>query len=127
MGCPPLPHHYVPLYKIEYKSIGRGGSEYILLEKRTLKYVQNRQDTVIKRLKNKHYKVLHSFLKDINLDSLSLLEVPSRKHQFDGALATTLIITDPQPIVHTSPTFDDDNPPNKIRGIIEYIKSISKK
>lgn len=126
-GCPPLPHHYVPLYKIEYQSIGRGGSEYISLEKSTLKYVENRQDTLTKRLKNKHYRALHNFLKEINLDSLSLLEVPSKKHQFDGALATTLIITDPKPETHKTPTFDHDNPPQEIKGIIDYIKSLSKK
>jgi heat shock protein HslJ len=127
MGCPPLPHHYVPLYKIEYKSFGRNGSEYILLEKSTLKYMENRQDTITKRLKNKHYRALHNYLKEINLDSLPLLEVPSKKHQFDGALATTLIITDAKPEVYKTSTFDNDNPPKEIKGIIEYIKSISKK
>ena len=127
MGCPPLPHHYVPMYKIEYKSFGRSGSEYILLEKSTLKYVENRQDTIMKRLKRKHYKALHEYFKEINLNSLRTLEVPSKKHQFDGALATTLTITDPKPEVYRTPTFDDDNPPKKIKGIIAYIKSISKK
>jgi len=126
-GCPPLPHHYVPLYKIEYKSYGRGGSEYILLEKGTVKYVQNNQDTIARQLRNKHFRMLHAYLQGINLESLSLIEVPSKKHQYDGALATNLIISDVRPFVYTSPTFDDDNPPKEIKGIVEYIRDLAKK
>lgn len=126
-ACPPLPHHYVYLYKIEYKSVGRSGSEYIAIEKRTLTYVENGQDTIVKGLKNKHQKALHYYLKSTRLDSLGLLEVPSKKFQYDGAKATTLTITDLSPKEHTSVTFDHDNPPEEIKSFVAYIRKLANK
>ena len=126
-ACPPIPHRSAYLYKIEYNAVGRGGSEYFLLEKGKLKYVENRQDTIAKNLKEKHYKEIYSFLKDINPDSLKIITIPSKKYQFDGALATTLKIFLPEQEGFSSPTFDHDNPPFELKGLINYIKSIAVK
>ena len=127
MACPPLPHHYVYGYELEYTSSGRSGSEYILIKEGAVKYVQNNQDTVSNSLRKRDYKALYKFLENIHLDSLSLLEVPSKKFLYDGASATTLTITDGNLDKHKSPTFDSDNPPSQIKGLIEYIKETSKK
>ena len=127
MACPPLPHHYTYQYKIEYNAIGRSGSEYILLENNALKYVQNREDTISKSLKSRNYKRIYHFLKGINLDSLETLVAPSKKHEFDGALATTLTISDPSKRKYITSTFDDGNPPIEIKGLVNYIKDIAKK
>lgn len=127
MACPPLPHHYVYGYEIEYKSTGRAGSEYILLKEGTIKYVESNQDTISNSLRKRDYKALYHFLENINLDSLETMEAPSKKHLYDGALATTLTITDLNLKQHRTPTFDHDNPSERIKGLIEYIKKISKK
>lgn len=127
MACPPLAHHYVDAYKIEYSSTGRGGSEYILLKNRALKYVENNQDTIVKPLKKKHFKKLHEYLKNIDLESLSSLKAPSQKYLFDGAQLTTFAITDANPKEHKTLPFDHNNPPEEIKDIILYIKELSKK
>ena len=127
MACPPLPHHYMYGYEIEYVSIGRADSEYILLKEGTIKYVQNNQDTLSNSLRKRDYKALYNFLNGFKLDSLEVIQVPSKKYLYDGALATTLTVTDLNPKQYKSPTFDHDNPPEKIKGFIEYIKKISKR
>lgn len=124
-ACPPLPHHYVYLYKIEYNSVGRSGSSSISIEKRTLTYVENNHDTIVKVLRNKHQKALHEYLKSTRLDSLSLLEAPSKKFLYDGARATTFTITDLSPKKHTSVTFDHDNPPEEIKAFVAYITQLA--
>jgi len=127
MACPPLPHHSVYGYKIEYTSTGRAGSEYILLKDGKIKYVESNQDTVSNTLRKRDYKTLYSFLKNLNLDSLETMKAPSKKYLYDGALATTLIITDLSLEPHKTPTFDHDNPPEMIKELIAYIQKISKK
>ena len=93
MTCPPTPRQITNIYTIEYSSIGKGGSEYIQLKKRKLTYIKNQQDTLIRELKRKQYVKLYPLFLKIPLDSLSSLSVPSKRHQFDGALASTLTIT----------------------------------
>ena len=125
-ACPPLPQHSA-FSKIEYEAYGRGGSEYVLLEEGKLKYVQNRQDTITKTLKNKDYKAIYEQIKDLELSSLENLKVPSTRHRTDGAFAAVLVVWNSEGNEFASPTFDDDNPPNEIKGLVDYIKSLVKK
>jgi hypothetical protein len=127
MACPPLPHHVMSQFKVEYSSIGKGGSEYIQIEKRKLTYIKNQQDTITRKLRKRHYPELYSLFSKIPLDSLEHLSVPSKRHQFDGANATTLTITDINSKQYRSPTFDDDNPPEELKELIEYMKELTKK
>lgn len=126
MACPPLPHH-MAYKKMEYKALGRAGSEYIVLDRSELKYVLNHQDTITKRLKNKHVKELYQFLKDLDISTLEKLEVPSKKHLFDGALAARLSIYQFSNREHTTPTFDHNNPPKELKGLVEYIRGFIEK
>lgn len=123
MACPPLPHHRVYFEKIEYSAQSRGASEYIMLYKGDIKYVQNHQDTITKSMRTKDAKRLLKILDKVpqNLESL---KVPSKKHQFDGALAGVLSITMADDTKTTSPTFDDNNPPEEIKELIDYIKNL---
>jgi hypothetical protein len=125
IACPPLPWH-TAFSKIEYEAFSRGASEYILVEQGQIKYVENRQDTISKPLKKKHYKELYEFLKDLELSSLETLEVPSTRHQTDAALAASLAITDKDQNEYVTPTFDDDNPPQEIKELVAYLKGLTK-
>jgi len=127
MACPQSPHRVMSSYKIEYSSLGKGGSEYIQLKKRKLTYIKNQQDTLIRELKRKQYVKLYPLFLKIPLDSLSSLSVPSKRHQFDGALASTLTITDIYAKQWISPTFDHDNPPEELKAFIDFIKILTKK
>jgi hypothetical protein len=60
----------------------------------------------------------------INLDNLETLEVPSKKHQFDGAMAATLTIT-ANGKTYTTPTFDHGNPPAEVKPLVDKIIEIS--
>ena len=127
MACPPLPHRMMSLFKIEYSTFGKAGSEYIKIEDRTLSYVKNQQDTITRKLRKKHYSQLHELFKEISLDSLETLKIPTKRHQADAALAATLLVTDINSKEYLSPTFDDDNPPQKIKALITYIKELANK
>ena len=126
MACPPLPYDSVYGYEIEYQSIGRSTSEYINIKEGLVRYAQKENDTLLHALKKRNYKALYRFLNRVNLDSLGKLNITSKKHQFDGALVTTLIIKDTQLTVHKSPSFDHDNPPEEIKDLIAYVKKIVK-
>ncbi|MFD2567003.1 hypothetical protein [Pseudotenacibaculum haliotis] len=126
VACPPIPHHFA-YKKIEYNAYTRGSSEYISLDRSVIKYVQNNQDTIRKPIRNKHNKHLYELLKNINLETLSGLKVPSKKHQYDGAMAATLSVYSFGDYKNTSPTFDDNNPPEELKELIDYIKGLVKK
>ena len=123
-ACPPLPRQ-VAFSKIEYQAFSRGSSQYILLEKGSLKYVLNQRDTVTKKLQEHHYKALYSLLKEIDLSALESLKVPSTKHQTDAALAASLAIIDIHQKEFVSPTFDDNNPPKEIKDLVEYLRGLT--
>lgn len=55
---------------------------------------------------------------------LGTYEAPSKKHQFDGAMAANLIISVGD-THYTSVTFDDGNPPAEIKALVDEIIGIS--
>jgi len=60
----------------------------------------------------------------VNLAGLETLEAPSKKHQFDGALAANLKITVDGKEYQTV-TFDHGNPPTEIKALVEKIIALS--
>ena len=68
---------------------------------------------------------LEGLVAAINLARINTLEVPSKKFQFDGDLATTLNVN-VNDTVYTSSTFDKKNPPEEIAELVNYIYSLKK-
>ena len=63
-------------------------------------------------------------LETIELETLSELEPPSKKHQFDGAeIASLEVITNNSS--YKTPAFDHGNPPKEISAIVELIISLT--
>ena len=60
---------------------------------------------------------LEGLVAAINLARINTLEVPSKKFQFDGDLATTLNVN-VNDTVYTSSTFDKKNPPEEIAELV---------
>jgi len=95
--------------KIEYKAITRGYSKQIILQKDSLQYFENNRETrsliVTEKIKN----TLNGFLEKLNLTTLHQLKATSEKHQYDGAMYTTIeVVWDNK--TYKSVGFDDDNP-----------------
>lgn len=68
---------------------------------------------------------LEGLVAAINLARINTLEVPSKKFQFDGDLATTLNVN-VNGTIYTSSTFDKKNPPEEIVELVNYIYSLKK-
>ncbi len=123
-GCP-ASQEMDTFKKIDYSAITRGSSKQITLENGEFTRLQNNKETIRKKLDKKMYNSLFKILKEIDLSSLETLTVPSKKHQYDGALASTITI-ESEGKTYTSPTFDDDNPPTELKKLIDYLQSITK-
>ncbi|MFP9097448.1 hypothetical protein ACLI09_00210 [Flavobacterium sp. RHBU_24] len=52
------------------------------------------------------------------LSGLQDLEAPSKKHQYDGALAATFTVMIGDQLFRT-PTFDHGNPPAQVKGLVD--------
>ncbi len=118
-ACPP-PQEMTAFQKIEYKAVTRGSSQQIILEKGTYTYFKNNKETFKKELSKKHYKDLFKLLKDIDLETIDKIEMPSNKHRYDGALFTTIEIQS-KGSTYTSLGFDHDNPPKELKKLAEYL------
>jgi hypothetical protein len=111
--------------KIEYKAITRGYSKQIIIQKDSLRYFENNKKTrsliVTEKIKN----ALSSFLKKLNLTTLHQLKAPSEKHQYDGAMYTTIeIVWDDKK--YKSAGVDDDNPPKELTSLLHYLVALVK-
>ena len=76
--------------KIEYNAITRGYSSQILLQEDTLQYFKNNKEINSLILTKKIKNTLNSFLEKLDVTILDQLKAPSEKHQYDGAMYTTL-------------------------------------
>ncbi|NNK27221.1 MAG: hypothetical protein HKP06_03175, partial [Flavobacteriaceae bacterium] len=110
---------------IEYTAITRGSFKEIKATKEIISYQKNRSEQAsVKDCSEKEWGELMVLLKAIDLDLLSKLEAPSKKHQFDGAAIATLIVTVNEKL-YQSPSFDDGNPPKEIESLVKYILTIA--
>jgi hypothetical protein len=69
-----------------------------------------------------HFK---SFLEKLNLTTLHQLKAPSTKHQYDGAMYTTIeVVWDDKK--YKSAEFDDDSPPKELIPLLHYLVALVK-
>ena len=66
---------------------------------------------------------LNDMVKDIAPASMATIEVPSTRHQFDGAMLTTLTISNAVQS-YSSPSFDHDNPPEALQALVEFMQNL---
>lgn len=67
-------------------------------------------------------KELEALINKLNIKNISELKAPSNKRAFDGALRATLAIKIGE-TNYVSSEFDDDNPPEEIKAIIDTLRS----
>ncbi len=110
----------------EYSAITRGSFKKVIVKQDSIISATGRdmQGATAKKLSSADWNTLLAMLKKINLQNLPNVEVPSKKHQFDGALGATLqIIT--QGTAYQTPTFDHGNPPAEVKDLTDKILALS--
>ena len=128
MGCP-LPPEY-RFDKISYRSTGRGGSETITIQKEEKNFgkallVYSKNNTELLNQPFSQFKELYATYMNVNLDSIGKLEVPSKKHQYDGA-RYTIIEFQILKKTYKSVGFDHNNPPKELKPLADYLQSLIK-
>ncbi|CAM1359770.1 conserved exported hypothetical protein [Tenacibaculum litopenaei] len=110
--------------KITYKAETRGTQVQITLEGDEVVFNRNGQQ--------KKYQVsyvrkakIQKLLSEVSLNALKTLEVPSNKRSSDAALQARLEI-EQRGVRYTSPTFDEGNPPTKIKELVHLLLDLSK-
>ena len=114
------------LVEIEYSSLSRGASKLIKVNNYGISIISSRQPKPISKIYNKgEWSKLLELVNDINLDSLSSLEPPSKNHQFDGASMAHLKIIFKNKVYKTQ-TFDHGNPNDLLKPLVKEILSLAK-
>jgi hypothetical protein len=68
-------------------------------------------------------KLLAQVLAGIDVVAIKDLQAPSKRHQFDGAMVTSVAIT-ANGKTHRSVTFDDDNPPQALKALVDFLLTV---
>ena len=109
---------------IEYSAISRGGFKTVKVSQASIIYKKSRaENEQTKACTQKQWDELINHLDKIDLNEISELEPPSKKHLFDGALHATLSVSLNGKTYQTK-TFDHGNPPEKIAELVKYILTI---
>ncbi|MCF1420647.1 META domain-containing protein [Mangrovimonas futianensis] len=114
-------------YILEYSATTRGSFLKVTLNDNSISYQKTRGG--LPSSKELNLEALSSILEKANkleLEELKNLEVPSKDHQFDGALLATLKITKNGETFQT-PAFDHGNPPEEIADLVNEMLSFVEK
>lgn len=112
------------IMRIEFSSLTRGYQEHITFTSDSMKYsrVQAGHPKVAKAraLKKSEWEDLLKVVQKIDLKEMSELKSPTMKRSFDGAKHSTIsVITDSNQTF--SHLFDDENPHEKLKGLMSAI------
>lgn len=117
----------VTVTQFDYKAYTRGSNKEVVVTRHKIKVDELRLGKKIEAvypLSVDNWNKLVSLAKQVSLEKLETLNVPSKDHQFDGAMAANLMVTTDTG-TYQSATFDDGNPPAEIKALIEEIIGIS--
>jgi len=105
---------------IEYSAITRGKSERVVVQKGRYSYFLNDKKMFQTMLTKTNLNVLATILAGLDVAAIEDLQAPSKRYQFDGAMVTSLAIKS-EGKTHRSVTFDDDNPPEELKELVNYL------
>ena len=111
--------------KIEYSAVSREKSERAVLQKGRYSYFLDNQKVIQNVLTTEQKQALAKILTNIDVATIKDLSAPSTRHQFDGAMVTSLAITS-EGTTHRSVTFDDDNPPKALTALIDFLMAMNR-
>lgn len=114
--------------EFEYTAITRGSYKQIIAKQTGVTFVKERDakpETVA--ISTADWNAMVDFYENnIAKKSVKLedIQVPSKKHQYDGALAATLTVKVADQL-YTTPTFDHGNPPAEVKGLVDEMVKLA--
>jgi heat shock protein HslJ len=116
--------------KYEYKAYTRGGKTEVVIDDRLMnggmKSVGKGEQKITPfYVTQTEWDELLTETGKLDLDKLETISAPSKAHQFDGAPAASLTIT-VNDKAYRSVTFDQGNPPDEIKSLVEKMILLSK-
>ena len=120
----------INISEVSIEAITRGKRENYSINPKQFSYKSTSKGEInVEKVKmtidEDQWEQLEGLVAAINLARINTLEVPSKKFQFDGDLATTLNVN-VNGTIYTSSTFDKKNPPEEIAALVNYIYSLKK-
>jgi len=113
---------------VKYETLTRGAFDFVLISKNNIFLSKDPSLQNIEKYKSdiKAWEELKNLIEAIDLEGLSDLKPPSKKHQYDGAPHATLTIQIGD-VEYRAPTFDHGNPPKEIEVLVNKVLSIKEK
>lgn len=112
-----------PYREIEYSAISRGTSDRVVIDKIGYKRFAGDQVQSKEVFGSAERYQLDGLMKNVDVVSLASLVVPSKRHQFDGAMLATLEVNS-LGRTYKSSSFDHDNPPVELRALVAFIQGL---
>ena len=110
----------------EYKAYTRGSNLSYVVTKDSIVHKESMMGEITTykdKTDNDEWDELLAATEKIDLAKLETFEAPTKKHQFDGALAATLKVIVDGKEYHTM-TFDHGNPPVEVKELVTNITAL---
>lgn len=112
-------------YTIAYETMSRGFYEKTWVTKDSIYFTRDRNLQVIKSIKcpEEHWLSIIKIANNLDLNTFSELEAPTKMHQYDGAALATLQVEKMNDLFKT-PIFDNGYPPKEIEELVNKVLSL---
>ena len=108
---------------LTYSTISMRSSQTITILDGIYRRYSNGEKVVGHRLAKSELSMLYQLVGRIDLSKINDLEVPSRRHRFDGAMLAVIEVQIGQK-VYVSVPFDHDNPPSQLKPLADQLSSM---
>ena len=109
---------------LTYSAVSMTSSDEVLVAGRLFKRVINNRRSAERQLKTAELLLISRLVEDLDLTLINDLDVPSKRHRFDGAMLALVKVQIGEKIYESVP-FDHNNPPEQLRPLVDYLISIS--
>lgn len=108
---------------LTYSTVSMRSSQTITILDGIYRRYSNGEKVVGHRLAKSELSMLYQLVGSIDLSKINDLEVPSRRHRFDGAMLAVIEVQIGQE-VYVSVPFDHDNPPSQLKPLVDQLSSM---
>ena len=108
---------------LTYSTVSMRSSQTITILDGIYRRYSNGEKVVGHRLAKSELSMLYQLVGSIDLSKINDLEVPSRRHRFDGAMLAVIEVQIGKK-VYVSVPFDHDNPPSQLKPLADQLSSM---